>query len=240
MLEFVLSRADDALVLGHRLSEWCGRAPSLEEDVALANIGLDMLGQARSLYQLAAEVEGAGRDEDFYPFMRSDREYRNVLLVEQPNGDFAQTVVRGFLYAGFIEPWWAALAGGGEARLAAIAGKAVKESAYHWRHMAEWMIRLGDGTAESHRRVRDALDRLWPYAGELFEQDFSWGEAPDPSLLKGEWDRRIDVVLTKATLGRPARAWSQTGGRRGRHSEHLGRMLAEMQVLPRMYPGAQW
>ncbi len=241
---FALRRADDGVVLGHRLSEWCGHAPTLEEDLALANLGLDLLGQARSLYQLAAEAEGAGRTEDDLAYHRDDRQYRNLLLLEQPNGDFAQTIVRGFLYAAFADPWWGALAESAHPVLAAIAAKAAKESAYHFRHTAEWLIRLGDGTAESHRRAQAALNRLWPYAGEMFEPEDSGlvpqGIAPDPAALRPAWDRRVDDVLAEATLTRPQRLPHQRGGREGRHTEHLSRLLAEMQVLPRTYPGATW
>ena len=241
---FALRRADDSLALGHRLSEWCGHAPSLEEDLALANLGLDLLGQARSLYQLAAEAEGAGRTEDDLAYLRDDRQYRNLLLVEQPNGDFAQTIARGFLYAAFVDPWWRALAGGAHAGLAAIAAKAEKESAYHLRHVSEWLIRLGDGTAESRRRAQAALDRLWPYTGEMFEPEdaglVAAGIAPDPAAFRPAWDRRVDEVLAEATLRRPERPQNQRGGRSGRHTEHLSRLLAEMQALPRTYLGASW
>jgi ring-1,2-phenylacetyl-CoA epoxidase subunit PaaC len=241
---FALRRADDSLVLGHRLSEWCGHAPALEEDMALANLGLDLLGQARSLYQFAAEAEGAGHSEDDLAYLRDDRQYRNLLLLEQPNGDFAQTIARGFLYAVFVDPWWRALAGSAHADLAAIAAKAEKESAYSLRHTAEWLIRLGDGTAESHRRAQAALDRLWPYAGEMFEPEgaglVAQGIAPDPAALRPAWDRHVDEVLAEATLARPQRPQNQRGGRSGRHTEHLSRMLAEMQALPRTYPGATW
>ena len=241
---FALKRADDSLVLGHRLSEWCGHAPALEEDVALANLGLDLLGQARSLYQLAAAAEGAGHTEDDLAYLRDDRQYRNLLLLEQPNGDFAQTIARGFLYAAFVDSWWRALARSTHPDLSAIAAKAEKESAYHLRHTAEWLIRLGDGTAESHRRAQAALDRLWPYAGEMFEPEdaalVAQGIAPDPTELRPAWDRHVDEMLAEAKLTRPQRPQNQCGGRAGRHTEHLSRMLAEMQTLPRTYPGATW
>ena len=244
LVAFALRQADDSLVLGHRLSEWCGYAPALEEDVALANLGLDLLGQARSLYQLAAEAEGAGHDEDALAYLRDDRQYRNLLLLEQPNGDFAQTIARGFLYAAFVDPWWRLLTGSTHPGLAAVAAKAERESAYHLRHTAEWMIRLGDGTAESHRRAQAALDRLWPYTGEMFDPEdvalVADGTAPDPAALRPAWDRSVDEVLAEATLNRPERPQNQRGGRTGRHTEHLSRLLAEMQTLPRTYPGARW
>ena len=237
---FTLRRADDALVLGHRLSEWCGHAPTPEEDIALANMGLDLLGQARSLYQYAAEAEGAGHDEDGMAYLRDAPQYRNLLLLEQPNGDFAQTIVRQFLYAAYVDPWWRAMMGSADATLAAIAAKAEKETAYHLRHASEWMIRLGDGTDESHRRTQAALDRLWPYTGEMFEADGLPGVAADPAPLRAAWDATVAAILDQATLTRPAGPWMQRGGRTGRHTEHLGFMLAEMQHLQRSHPGAKW
>lgn len=243
---YALQRADDALVLGHRLSEWCGHAPMLEEDIALANIGLDLIGQARALYSYAGQVEGAGHDEDQLAYLRDVAEYRNLLLVEQPNGDFAFTMMRQFLYSAFADPYWRGMMGSADATLAAIAAKSEKESAYHLRHSAEWVIRLGDGTAESHRRAQNALDALWAYTGELFTAETAERElvarrlAVDPEALREQWDSTIDDVLRRATLKRPPGEWMQTGGRSGRHSEHLGHLLAEMQFLQRAYPGATW
>lgn len=240
----LLRRADDALVLGHRLSEWCGHAPSLEEDLALANIALDQIGVARSLY---AELGGlTGRTEDELAFLRTDRQYVNFLLVEQPNGDFAHTIVRQFLYSAFADPFWRAARASSNAALAAIAAKAEKESAYHWRHAAEWVVRLGDGTGESHRRAVAALETLWRFTGELFEIDaadaglVADGVIPDPGAIRSQWNASIDAVLSRATLARPMDGWMLTGGRSGRHSEHLGHLLAEMQSLHRTYPGASW
>ena len=242
---FALRRADDALVLGHRLSEWCGKAPTPEEDIALANMGLDLLGQARSLYALAAEAEAAGHDEDQFAYLRDPPQYRNLLLLEQPNGDFAHTILRQFLYAAFIDPWWRAMTASSNPGLAAIAAKAEKETAYHLRHSAEWVIRLGDGTPESHRRAQDALDALYPYTGEMFGPPdeaplIADATTPDPSTIRATWDQTLDGVLARATLARPTTTWSQQGGRTGRHTEHLGFMLAEMQHLPRSFPGATW
>jgi ring-1,2-phenylacetyl-CoA epoxidase subunit PaaC len=239
LVRVVLARADDALILGHRVSEWCGHAPILEEDIALANLALDLIGQARSLYALAAEAEGAGRDEDQFAYLRDERAYRNLLLVEQPNGDFAVTIVRHLLFSLFIDAWWRAAAKHAEARLAAIAAKAEKESAYHVRHAAEWLIRLGDGTAESHARAQAALDLLWPYTGEMFETDAS-GVGPDPAGIRDGWDAALADILAQATLTRPRDGWMQSGGRAGRHSEHLGPLLAELQYLQRVHPGASW
>ncbi len=239
---YTLRRADDALVLGHRLSEWCGHAPSLEEDMALANIGLDLLGQARSLYAYAADVEAAGHDEDGFAYLRDAPQYRNLLLLEQPNGDFAQTMVRQFFYSAFADPYWRAMMQSADPTLAAIAAKSEKESAYHLRHSSEWMIRLGDGTAESHRRVRDAVDALWPYTGEMFEADDASlsGVAADPMALRSEWLASVADILGQATLAVPGGAWMHRGGRTGRHSEHLGHMLSTMQHLQRTHPGAKW
>lgn len=246
LFTYTLRLADNALILGHRLSEWCGHAPVLEEDLALANMALDLIGQARSLYTYAGVVEGAGRDEDALAYRRDVTDFRNVLLVERPNGDFATTIVRQLLYAAFAHPYFEALTRSKDATLAAIAAKAVKEMAYHLRHASEWTIRLGDGTAESHARVQDALDELWPFAGELFEVDeieralIEAGIAADPALIRPVWEHSIDEVLAEATLTRPRASWMQTGGRSGKHSEHLGHILAELQFLQRAYPDARW
>ena len=245
LVRFVLRRADDAVVLGHRLSEWCGHAPTPEEDMALANMGLDLLGQARSLYSYAAEIEGAGHDEDDLAYLRDTPQFQNLLLVEQPNGDFALTIVRQFLYAAYVDPWWRAMMASEDPTLAAIAAKAEKETAYHLRHASEWLIRLGDGTSESHRRAQAAIDQLWPYIGEMFEPGdecdlIASGIAADPAALRPGFDALAAGVLDQATLRRPAGVWAQRGGRQGRHSEHLGFLLAEMQHLQRSYPGAKW
>ncbi len=244
LVMLALRRADDALVLGHRLSEWCGHAPVLEEDIALANLGLDLIGQARALYGLAVEAEGAGHDEDQFAYLRRERDFLNLLLLEQPNGDFAVTIARQFLYSAFIDPWWRKTAGSTEPRLAAIAAKAEKESAYHVRHSAEWLIRLGDGTDESHARVQAALEQLWPYTGEMFESEdaalVSAGVCADPPALRAAWNAQVDEVLALATLERPRDRWMQAGGRTGRHSEHLGHLLSELQYLQRAHPGATW
>jgi ring-1,2-phenylacetyl-CoA epoxidase subunit PaaC len=243
---YALRRADDALILGHRLSQWCGQAPMLEEDMALTNIGLDLIGQARLLYPYVAELEGGGRDEDCYAYLRDAPQYRNLLIVEQPNGDFAKTIVRQFFYSAFADPYWRAMMGSQNATLAAIAAKAEKESAYHLRHASEWVIRLGDGTEESHARAQTAVDELWPFTGELFEVDaterelIKGGVAVDPASLCSAWSKTIGDGLRAATLRAPASSWMQTGGRRGRHSEHLGHLLSELQYLQRTYPGARW
>lgn len=243
---FALGLADDALVLGHRLSEWSGRAPALEEDIALSNLSLDLIGQARLLYTLAGEAEDQGRDEDKLAYFRDDRAYRNLLIVELPRGDFAFTMARQLIWAAFMHPYYEALARSPHPVLGGIAGKAVKEMAYHVRHAAEWVIRLGDGTSESRRRTISALDEIWGYTGEMFltdgpEQEIvARGMAPDRSNLRSPWETTLERVLAEARLERPRDRYMQSGGRAGRHTEHLGRMLAEMQVLARAHPEATW
>lgn len=246
LLRFTLQRADDALVLGHRLSEWCGRAPMMEEEMALSNTALDLIGQATALYQYAATIEGAGRNEDAYAYLRTERDFGNLLLLERPNGDFADAIARIFLYAAFIEPYWQRMIQSTDATLSAIAAKAHKEAAYHLRYSGEWMIRLGDGTDESHRRAQQALDELWPYTGELFTPSAAeralipTGIAADPAALRESWRAVVTQVLAESTLTIPADGWMHSGGRDGRHSEHLGVMLAEFQSLARSHPGATW
>jgi ring-1,2-phenylacetyl-CoA epoxidase subunit PaaC len=246
LLAYVLALADDALVLGHRLSQWSGHAPMLEEDIALSNLALDLIGQARLFYAYAGAIEDKGRDEDHLAYLRDEHAYSNVLLVEQPNGDFATTMVRQLLYAAFLHPYYQALVASRDPRLTEIAAKAVKEMAYHVRHAAEWVIRLGDGTEDSHARAAAALDELWTYTGELFEMEVGEralvadGLAVDREAIRPLWEATIRTVLAEATLQRPADRWMQTGGRAGRHSEHLGPMLAEMQVLHRAHPGVTW
>jgi ring-1,2-phenylacetyl-CoA epoxidase subunit PaaC len=243
---YALRRADDALILGHRLSEWCGHAPAMEEDMALANMGLDLLGQARELYSYAAKVEGKGNDEDKFAYLRDVRQYRNLLLLEQPNGDFARTMARQFFYAAFADLYWRAMMKSSDATLAAIAAKSEKESAYHVRHSSEWMVRLGDGTEESHRRAQTAVDDLWAYTGEMFHVDESEralierGVAVDPAALRPQWQQTVSGVVTEATLTLPKSGWMQQGGRSGKHSEHLGHLLSELQSMQRTFPAATW
>jgi ring-1,2-phenylacetyl-CoA epoxidase subunit PaaC len=243
---YALRRADDALILGHRLSEWCGHAPMMEEDMALANMGLDLLGQARELYSYAARVEDKGNDEDKFAYLRDVRQYRNLLLLEQPNGDFARTMTRQFFYAAFADLYWRAMMKSRDATLAAIAAKSEKESAYHVRHCSEWMIRLGDGTDESRRRAQTAIDDLWAYTGEMFEADASERGlidadiAVDPATLRALWLEAVSNVLREATLKLPSSDWMQQGGRSGRHSEHLGHLLSELQSMQRTFPGVTW
>src|SRR6201996_6755274 len=227
---YLLRRADDALILGHRLSEWCGHAPMLEEDMALANMGLDLLGQARELYSYAAKSEANGNDEDKFAYLRDVRQYRNLLLLEQPNGDFARTMTRQFFCAVFADLYWRAMMNSRDATLAAIAAKSEKESAYHVRHSSEWIVRLGDGTEESHRRAQNAIDHLWAYTGEMFAVDDSVrglidkGIAIDPGTLRTAWLKTVTAVVGEATLSLPKSDWMQQGGRTGRHSEHLGHL----------------
>lgn len=243
---YVLRRADDALILGHRLSEWCGHAPTMEEDMALANMGLDLLGQARELYSHAARVEGKDNDEDKFAYLRDVRQYRNLLLLEQPNGDFARTMVRQFFYSAFADLYWRTMMTSGDATLAAIAAKSEKESAYHIRHSSEWIVRLGDGTEEGHARAQTAIDDLWALTGEMFEADDSErglienGIAVDPATLHAQWLKTVSSVVNEATLALPKSDWMQQGGRSGRHSEHLGHLLSELQSMQRTFPGATW
>jgi ring-1,2-phenylacetyl-CoA epoxidase subunit PaaC len=246
LFEQLLRLGDDCLVLGHRVSEWCGHAPILEEDLALPNIGLDLIGQARSLYTYAGEIEGKGRGEDDLAYLRTDREYHNLLLVERPNGDFAQTMLRQLYYSAFMEPYWRETAKSTDETLAGIAGKAVKELAYHIRHSGEWVIRLGDGTAESARRMADAVEELTIYTDEMFQTDAvtdtlaEAGITPDPASLRAEWERMIDMVFADANLIRPAVEYPQLGGRTGFHGEDLGHLLSELQYMQRTYPGMTW
>lgn len=233
----LLYRADDALILGHRLSEWTGHAPMLEEELALANIALDLIGQARLLFAYAGEL--TNHTEDQLAYLRDAPAWHNCLLVELPNGDFAFTIARLLLFAAFADPFWRAATGSSDSTIAAIAAKAEKETSYHLRHTTEWLIRLGDGTDESHRRTQSAIDDLWAYTGELFAADENDVMA-NTSLLRGIWNGTVDTALARATLARPVDGWMQSGGRSGRHSEHLGYLLAELQYLQRTYPGAAW
>ena len=246
LFEFLLRLGDDRLVLGHRLSEWCGHAPILEEDIALANIALDLVGQGALFLKLAGETEAQGRDEDALAYHRDAVEFRNALIAELPRGDFGFTIVRQFLVSVASFYQLEALTRSTHAELAGIAAKAVKETRYHVRHAGEWVIKLGDGTEESHRRAQDALDELWRYTGELFMDDpvndalVAAGIAPALAPLEPTWRAQVMDVLGRATLRAPADGYMQRGGRNGRHTEHLGHMLAEMQIVARSHPGAQW
>ena len=243
---YVLRFADTSLVLGQRLGEWVGHAPALEEDLGLANIALDLIGQARLLLDYAGELEGRGRDQDALAFLRDAPEYCNLSLAEQPNGDFGQTIVRQFLLDAWQLETYEALSGSSDARLAGIAAKAVKETRYHLRFSAGWLVRLGDGTAESHARVQQALDALWRFTDELLTPDAldeemaAAGIGPSLAVLRPRWEERVGTVLEEATLKRPAASRFPWYGKGGVHTEHLGHMLAEMQHLPRAFPGATW
>ena len=246
LFRYALRLGDDSLVLGQRLGEWCGAAPMLEIDLALANLGLDLIGQATHFLNYAGEIEGAGRDGDRLAFHRDVLDYANCLMVEQPNGDFARTIARQFFFSHWQKLLLAGLCASSDAALAGIAKKAVKEVAYHVRFASEWMVRLGDGSDESRRRMLSGVDWCWRFVDELFEPDavthllVAEGVVVDPVSLRGAYDQAIDAVLAEATLDRPAHRRGVLGGRRGHHSEHLGHLLAEMQFLPRAYPDATW
>jgi ring-1,2-phenylacetyl-CoA epoxidase subunit PaaC len=243
---YTLRAADDCLVLSHRLAQWSSWAPTLEDDIALTNIALDLLGQARGVYARTAELDGTGRSEDDYAFMRDERDFTNCLLVEQENGDFATTIVRQLLCSTYQLALWQSLTTSSDEQVAAIASKAVTETTYHRDHATDWTLRLGDGTAESHERMEAALAALWPYTFELFESDAVTREAsalgvgPDPESLHPEWHGYVMHVLGDATLVVPESTWRPSGGRKGLHTEPFGYMLAEMQHLHRSLPGVTW
>ena len=241
---YVLGLGDDALILAQRLAEWVTRAPQIEEDIALANISLDLLGQARTLLGYAGDMEGARRDEDDLAFLREEQDFRNVQLVEIPNGDFAVTIARQLMFSGYQLELYRALVHSADGTLAGLAAKAVKEVAYHRDHAEQWTLRLGDGTAESHARMQAAVDRVWPYVDELFETDPALGDlsgyAVDNATLRPAWSAFVEPVLAQATLSLPQPSWRARGGRRGIHTEHLGHLLPEMQYLHRAHPGASW
>ncbi|MFC0219350.1 1,2-phenylacetyl-CoA epoxidase subunit PaaC [Pseudochelatococcus lubricantis] len=244
--EFLTRMGDNTLILGHRVSEWCGHAPVLEEDIALANTALDLIGQTQLWLGLAGEIEGKGRNADNLAFLRDAGGFRNVLLVERPNGDFGQTLMRQFLFDAWHHGMLTALTVSADPRVAEIAAKALKEVSYHLERSSDLVIRLGDGTPESHKRMQQALDDIWTYTGELFvadETDRAMAEAgiaPDPARLRAKWEEIVTGVLTEAALKIPATGYVHKGGRRGVHTEHLGYILADMQFLQRAYPGAVW
>jgi ring-1,2-phenylacetyl-CoA epoxidase subunit PaaC len=246
LVTYLVRLADDNVVLGQRLSEYIAHAPELEEDLAVANIGLDHIGVAQHLYTYAAEVEGEGRSEDDFAFWRTEREFTNVLLVEQPHQGFGELIARQFLFDAYQLELWEALSRSSDERLAGIAAKALKEARYHLRHTSSWVVRLGDGTDESHRRMQDAIDAMWRFTGELFEahdldrQMAAEGVGVDPATLRQAWDATVDEVLAEATLQRPDDPYQATGGRSGMHTEHLGHLLAEMQWMQRTHPELQW
>ncbi|AVO36338.1 1,2-phenylacetyl-CoA epoxidase subunit PaaC [Pukyongiella litopenaei] len=247
LFQFLLRMGDNTLVLGHRVSEWCGHAPVLEEDIALANTALDLIGQTQMWLGLAGEIEGKGRTADDLAMLRDAWDFRNLLLAEQPNGDFGQTMMRQFLFDAWHRIMLERLADSGDGRVAGIAAKALKEARYHVERSADTVIGLGDGTEESHARMQAALDLLWPYVGEMFAPDnvdaamTQTGIAPDPADLRPDYDAHVLKVLGEATLQVPEGTFAHGGGKAGfRHSEHLGHLLTQMQWLQRAYPGATW
>ena len=246
LFEYILRIADDSLILGQRLSELCGHGPILEEDIALTNISLDLIGQATNLLNYASEVENNNRDADQLAFLRIDRDYKNSLLVEQPNGDFGFTIMRQFLFDSFRKPFFEALCKSKDETLAAIAEKSLKETKYHLKHSSEWVIRLGDGTELSHNKVQESLDSLWRYHSDLFYKDdieealTIAGIAPSLDLIKKEYNNHVQMILKEATLKLPENKWEFNGGRKGMHSEHLGHLLAQMQYMQRTYPNMEW
>lgn len=246
LFEYLLRIGDDSLIIGHRLSEWCGHGPILEEDIAMTNIALDFVGQTSSLLALAGEVEGKGRTNDDLAFLRFDKDYKNLLLVEQPNTDFGFTMMRQFLFDAYRKPLFEALMKSSNTQLAAIAEKSLKETKYHLRHSSEWVIRLGDGTEESHDRIQESLNTLWRYTGELFFKNevdaelTASGVLPDLSGIETEWKKTVDEVFAMATLSIPENPWKFEGGRVGKHSEYLGYILTELQYMQRAYPNMEW
>ena len=246
LVTYLVRLADDNVVIGQRLGEYISMAPDLEEDLAVANIALDHVGVARHLYTYAAELEGEGRSEDDFAFLRNEREFTNALLVEQPHDGFDDLIARQFFFDAYQVELWSALAASSDERLAGIAAKALKEARYHLRHSSSWVVRLGDGTEVSHRRMQAAIDRMWRFTGELFEPDevdaalAAGGVAVDPASLRPAWEATVDGVLAEATLRRPDDPYQAIGGRRGVHTEHLGHLLAEMQWMQRTYPELSW
>lgn len=244
--EYLLRLGDDSLILGHRLSEWCGHGPILEEDIAMTNLSLDLIGQATNIFEYAGKIEGKGRDEDAIAFLRFDKDYKNLLLVERPNGDFGMTMIRQFFFDAYRKPLFERLTKSSDETIAAIAEKSLKETKYHLRHSSEWVIRLGDGTEESHQRIQESLNELWRYTSELFYQDevdaalIASGVLVDMESLKEEWEKTVHAVLNEATLTIPSNNWKQEGGRKGLHTEHLGYILAELQYMQRAYPNMEW
>jgi len=246
LYKYTLGLGDNALVLSQRLSEWCSNAPIIEEDLALTNFALDMIGRAQVLLRYAGDMEGKGRDEDALAYRRSEREYFNNKIAELPNGDFAFTMVRQLFISAFELYFFEALQKSTDATLSAVAVKTLKEVKYHLAHASDWVIRLGDGTDESHNRTQDAVNRLWMYTAEQFEVDeatrqlLEEGISVDPEPLYKLWTRHITDVLDTGGLHVPVNGYMQTGSRQGIHTEHLGHLLAEMQYLPRAYPDAKW
>lgn len=246
LFDYVIRQADNCLILGQRLGEWCGHGPVLEQDIAMTNIALDLIGQSRSLYQYAAKVQDEGKTEDDLAYLRDVWQFKNALLVEQPNQDFAYTIARQFYFDTFNYLFYQELVGSSDEQLRAIAQKSLKEVTYHLRWSSDWMLRLGDGTQESHIRIENAINDLWSFTGELFENnevDTVMKEVKigvDLSGIKTKWIRKVSEIISKATLNMPEGTWMQSGGKEGKHSEHLGYILSDLQFLQRAYPGAKW
>jgi len=247
LFEYCLRIGDTSLILGQRLSEWCGHGPILEEDIAMSNIALDYIGQSRIIYSYAGLIEGKGRSEDDLAFLRDARQYRNLLITEQPNGDFACTLARQYLMSVYLFHLYSSLTLSSDESIRAFAQKSIKEVAYHLRHSADWMLRLGDGTEESHQRLQDAVNKLWYFVDDLFDADevdadlLSVGIAADMKQVRASWEQDVKALFAEATIQIPTvNNFTRVGSRKGNHTEHLGYILAEMQFLPRAYPGAKW
>ena len=246
LFEYCLRLGDSSLILGHRLSEWCGHGPILEEDIALINIALDFVGRSTSLLKYAAEVEGNNRSEDDLAYVRNERQFRNLLITEQPNGDYASTIIRQFLFDAYSFYLYTELTKSKDSTISGIAEKSLKEISYHLRHSSQWILRLGDGTEESHNRTQNALDNLWRFTHEFFEMDevdtmlVNSGIAVNLSDVKSKWMDKVSEIFEQATLTIPTKSFMNTGSRQGKHTEHLGYLLAEMQHVNRSYPGCNW
>ncbi len=244
--ELCLRLGDSALMLGNRLAEWCGHAHIIEEDIALTNISLDYIGLTRNLLTYAAQIQNLGKTEDDLAYLRDAHQYRNALLTEQPNGHFGNTIMRQFLYDAFSQLYYKALFESSDETLRGIAGKAQKETEYHYRHSSEWVLRIGDGTQESHEKAQEALDELWMFTADLFDTDEHYELllknkiVPDMGKIKEQWTKNVASVLKEATLGIPESTYMQKGSLQGIHTEHLGYMLTEMQFLQRAYPNSNW
>lgn len=241
LINYILHLADSNLILAQRNAAWCGHGPILEQDIAITNISLDLLGQSRNFYQYAATLIGGAATEDSLAYLRTEREFKNSLLVEQPNGDWGQTILRQFFFSAYQYLLYEKLEKSKDAQVAAIATKALKEVTYHLRWSSEWVVRLGDGTEESHQRMLKAIDELWKYTGELFmPADYEMEAGFDVTLLKDDWINKVTAVFEEATLPIPEKIFMQSGGKTGIHTEQLGYILTELQYLQRTYPGAEW
>jgi ring-1,2-phenylacetyl-CoA epoxidase subunit PaaC len=241
LIDYTLHLADTTLILSQRNAEWCGHGPILEQDIAITNISLDLLGQSRNFYQYAASLMGGDATEDSLAYLRKEREFKNLLLVEQPNGDWAQTLLRQYLYSQFQYLLYSELQKNKDEQLAAIAAKAIPETTYHVRWSSEWVIRLGDGTDESRRRILKAIDELWRYTGEMFTPvPYENEMGIDVSSLQQNWMKKVQEIFAEANLPVPEKTFMQAGGKEGKHTEHLGYILTELQYMQRAYPGAQW